>query len=175
MAEFGWRVIAAYGAPESVTDEVLGSLASRLPGFGVVELDDNYEIRLVFDVVAPTLRLATDAALKVARAEYAAAFGDPGNSRGIEVTEMEVYLHRISHPRRLDLVGLTEISEMLGVSKQRAAEIAKTNADFPPSLANPAMGPVYSRESVSAFEANWDRKRTGRPRQADSSREPATC
>jgi len=54
------------------------------------------------------------------------------------------------------LVGITEIAEMLGVSRQRVGQLAAT-ASFPEPAARLAAGPVWEREAVE----EWARS-TGR-------------
>jgi hypothetical protein len=67
-----------------------------------------------------------------------------------------------------DLVGYTEIGEILGVSRQRAQELASTHANFPRPVAKLAAGTFYSRAGVLAFKAQWPRRRTRRPAKAQS-------
>lgn len=57
------------------------------------------------------------------------------------------------------LVGVHEIANLLGVSRQRVDEITRTHADFPEPEAVLASGRVWKREDVEA----WAR-RTGRMR-----------
>lgn len=54
------------------------------------------------------------------------------------------------------LMGLTEIAELLGVSRQRAHQLAATYG-FPAPLARLAVGPIWAREDVE----RWARE-TGR-------------
>lgn len=55
-----------------------------------------------------------------------------------------------------DLVGTTEISNMLGVSRQRVTQLAATPA-FPEPVARLAAGPIWDRSDIE----EWARK-TGR-------------
>ena len=54
----------------------------------------------------------------------------------------------------MNLVGTTGIAEMLGVSRQRANQIANTKG-FPKRLDNPplASGPVWKRDTVEKWAA----------------------
>ncbi|MGH3327794.1 MAG: hypothetical protein ACRDPT_08395 [Streptomycetales bacterium] len=61
------------------------------------------------------------------------------------------------------LVGISEIAQMLSVSKARASELARRAVGFPPPVAELASGPVWTEPSVRAFLADWPR-RPGRPR-----------
>ncbi|MGH3343326.1 MAG: hypothetical protein ACRDPK_10670 [Carbonactinosporaceae bacterium] len=61
------------------------------------------------------------------------------------------------------LVGVSEIAQMLSVSKARASELARRAVGFPSPVAELASGPVWTEPSVRAFLADWPR-RPGRPR-----------
>jgi hypothetical protein len=61
-----------------------------------------------------------------------------------------------------ELVGLSEVAGILGVTRQRVAQLAK-QPEFPLPVAKLAMGPVFSTRSVRRFEKGWQR-RVGRPR-----------
>jgi hypothetical protein len=57
------------------------------------------------------------------------------------------------------LVGVTEISKLLGVSRQRADQITRTYNDFPAPDADLASGRVWSRTRVEKWiKAHPDRK-----------------
>jgi predicted DNA-binding transcriptional regulator AlpA len=58
---------------------------------------------------------------------------------------------------RLDLVGVTEIAEMLGVSRQRVDQIVRSDGRFPKPVAELHAGRIWLRTDVAA----WAR-RTGR-------------
>lgn len=60
------------------------------------------------------------------------------------------------------LVGVSEVGDLLGVSRQRASELART-ADFPLPVASLASGPVWLEPAVLRFAKSWTR-RPGRPR-----------
>lgn len=70
-------------------------------------------------------------------------------------------------PGHLDLVGTKEIAEMLGVTKQRVSDLARTDR-FPAPVAHLAVGRIWTRPSIGHFLDEWDR-RPGRPSKAVSS------
>jgi len=72
--------------------------------------------------------------------------------------ELEAELARPSYPV---LVGVAELAELLGVSKQRVSELA-AKAKFPKPLAQLKGGPVWDRASIGNFLQTWQRK-PGRP------------
>lgn len=57
-------------------------------------------------------------------------------------------------------VGVTEIGELLGVSRQRANKLA-ARADFPPPVAQTKAGRVWERAAVVEWEKGWDRNNVG--------------
>ena len=52
--------------------------------------------------------------------------------------------------KRLNLVGTTEIGQMLGVSRQRAAQLAQGEG-FPEPVATIAAGRIWMRADVEAW------------------------
>jgi hypothetical protein len=62
--------------------------------------------------------------------------------------------------------GVTEVAALLGVSRQRVAEL-RMKPGFPAPVAELASGPVWRVSSLNRFLETWDR-RPGRPRKARS-------
>ena len=73
-------------------------------------------------------------------------------------TEWELELARPSFP---DLLGVAELAERLGVSRQRAWTVTG-RPDFPEPVAQLKATPVWSAGSVRRFLEAWPRK-AGRP------------
>ena len=64
---------------------------------------------------------------------------------------------------RTDLVSVTEIAELLGVSRQRVNQLIRAYMDFPLPEAELAIGRVWLRSAVE----EWNRshlRTAGRPR-----------
>jgi hypothetical protein len=61
-------------------------------------------------------------------------------------------------PPTPDIVGLTEVGELLGVTRQRALQLSKTR-DFPRPVARLAAGVVYLRRDIDNFGARRDARR----------------
>ncbi len=55
---------------------------------------------------------------------------------------------------KLDLVGVAEIADMFGVTRQRVHAIMKTHSDFPFPVAELSAGHIWLREDVE----KWRRK-----------------
>ena len=65
----------------------------------------------------------------------------------------------------IGLVGSSEISKMLGVSRQRVHAILKSHEDFPSPIAELSAGKIWNREEV----AGWIRSRSESMMQAKRS------
>ncbi len=61
-----------------------------------------------------------------------------------------------------EVLGVAEVAKRLDVSKQRAAELARTHRLFPSPLAELASGPVWTAWQIGSFQRSWTRK-PGRP------------
>ena len=72
----------------------------------------------------------------------------------------------LEQPQLPELVGVAEIADILGVSRQRASEL-QTRAGFPAPIAVLRSGPVWARPSLNRFIEGWART-PGRPRRDDS-------
>ncbi len=84
----------------------------------------------------------------------------------LEVQTMEDLDREIAASDVPELVGVTELAEALGVSKQRASELARAK-NFPPPVAHLASGPVWRKASIGRFVDQWPRK-PGRPPKAEA-------
>lgn len=119
---------------------------------------------------AATVRVALDGnmvrdALARALVEVRAALdevGWPHEVRHVEAVEWSEFERRLDNPTYPELVGITEIAQLLGTSRQRASELARSSR-FPSPLAELAAGPVWLKPTVTRFAEDWDR-RPGRPR-----------
>ena len=67
-----------------------------------------------------------------------------------------------------NIVGVAEVAKVLGVSKQRASELARS-ADFPRPIAFLASGPVWRLSGIARYAREWAR-RPGRPTAAAAKR-----
>jgi predicted DNA-binding transcriptional regulator AlpA len=60
-----------------------------------------------------------------------------------------------------DVVGSQEVTEMLGITRQRFHEL-RSSGRFPEPIIHLAATPVWMRAAVTTFTSEWDR-RPGRP------------
>jgi hypothetical protein len=79
----------------------------------------------------------------------------------LEVTEWERFDAELDQPNTPDLVGIAELAELVGVTRQRASALAR-RPGFPEPLAELASGPVWDLRMVERFVRGWSRK-PGRP------------
>lgn len=77
------------------------------------------------------------------------------------LTEAELD-HRLAQPAFPELVGVAEIADMLGVTRQRASAL-QTRQGFPHPVAVLRSGPVWRKGDLSTFVEQWTRA-PGRPR-----------
>lgn len=65
--------------------------------------------------------------------------------------------------------GVSEVAAILGVSRQRVAEL-RTKRGFPAPIAEISAGPIWKVSSLNTFLETWER-RPGRPRKATAQAE----
>lgn len=63
---------------------------------------------------------------------------------------------------RTPLLNLSDIGKRLGISRQRASQLANDHPRFPPAAVRTSNGALYEEAAIRVFETNWLRK-SGRP------------
>lgn len=141
-----WTAVLTYTAA-ALTAEDTAALSAALGDCDVSYHADSEQLQVTLEVDAATLAAATERALGAA----AAATGLLKPTRLLVQTTAD-FLAETAHPApmNLDLVGITEIAGELGVSRQRAGQLAD-GPDFPAPVVRPASGRLYTRDSVQAF------------------------
>lgn len=61
-----------------------------------------------------------------------------------------------------ELIGVTEVSELLGITRQRLHDLRRLPGRFPTPSSELSSGPVWTRSAIEAYSAAWNR-RPGRP------------
>jgi hypothetical protein len=119
------------------------------------------------------IRLCVDASEVLAAASKAAELVDAatrarGLSRsewpivGIAVATMDDLADELAQPNAVPLAGVAELAAVLGVSKQRASELARSRT-FPKPLVTLASGPVWAVAAVESFSRTWSRRPGPKP------------
>lgn len=104
------------------------------------------------------LRYGVDTVTRAVRLAGSAAVIREGRVLSWEDYEAETFRPATPHG---GLAGVAEAADLLGVSRQRLADIRK-NPAFPQPVADLKAGPVWDRAEIERFERGWDRK-AGRP------------
>ena len=116
----------------------------------MVSIDD----ALLADAIKAAVAAVEDAA--------ATAIGLPVDVTGVEIVTREEIQRRLTAPQIPELVSNADIAEMLGVTRQRAAQLAARD-DFPPAVQSIKAGPLRVRSQVETWAKSWARA-NGRPR-----------
>jgi prophage regulatory protein len=73
----------------------------------------------------------------------------------------------------MSVVGIAELASILGVSRQRAAQLAVEHSDFPQPLAELRSGRVWDEAAVRAWVAAHPHRPPGRPRHSPTTQDPS--
>ena len=152
-----WSVRVTAPAPADLDIDAHVAVAEELQA-GLMHDGARHLLTAVYTVTAPTLRKATDEALRAARAL-------PAKPTRLQVLPLDDWVDEQKEPQPRDLVGSAEAALLLGVSRQRVGQLVE-RPDFPAPIARLSAGPVWTRISIEAFNQSWTRKITGRPRKA---------
>ena len=161
IARVEWQTPDTYdeAALDLVMDHLAGhdpAVARETPTAAAGEQVETWSATVT--IQAATLRKATAAALELVEG----ATGEKAS--GIEVLDVATHDHRLEQPTIPDLVGYAEIADLLGVTQQRARQLADL-AGFPAPAVVVRAGPLRVRSQVEGWAATWERK-VGRPRKA---------
>lgn len=170
-----WSVNVKAAGPrdaDPVDSDDVGDLLAALADQAAVGGGGGHQYDVRLSVEAPDARSAAAAAADlVARA--AADVGLPDwlvvRLEAITDEELDADLATSALPA---LVGVTEVGQMLGVSRQRAWALATRRSDFPRPAMEVAAGPLWLAAAVEAFDRRWARQ-TGRPRHPRQNGPPA--
>lgn len=171
MIPMEWSVrIRAAGQPGTLTDdqvfEVLEELEGLAPVASLARDGSSIAVRLALaGDTADTLDAVSKGA-ELVKAALQEAGLTVGPGRDLDITEaeassMEMLERELETPSVPEVIGVTELADMLKVSKQRASSLAKAKS-FPRPLAVLASGPVWAKTTVLRFVKEWPR-RPGRP------------
>lgn len=66
-----------------------------------------------------------------------------------------------------EVVGVPEIAQLLGVSRQRVYQLIEAYEDFPAPVATLAVGRIWSRAAVAEWNRSHDERPSGQHRRVD--------
>lgn len=166
MTPMGWTVsFEAHGEPAASLEDALEELMDLL-----VDRGGAVSSSTVADRYGATFSVAEDINAAGALAHGYEVFTNLAEKAGLpawpvvraEALTFDELDREIKTPNFPELVGVSEIADILGVTRQRASALAKTPG-FPTPVATLASGPVWTRPSLNRFVEEWPRKE-GRPR-----------
>lgn len=163
-----WTAQLSYTAP-GIDPQRREDIAAALHA-NVVYDDSDGRLTLTFETDGATLRQAAETALRDAGAAVLNAARGVMTAKPTRMLVMSTqdYITEMEHPGAVDQVGVAEIADLFGVSRQRAGQLIERQ-DFPDPVSRLKAGPVFSTSSVVAFHQRWLRTRSpqgGRPRKA---------
>ena len=161
MTEWSVAVTNCLSPPVKDADDALERILESVADHGPALSYSPKEITLQITVRAESACDASSQAADVV-AKALGSVGWPVDIRELHATERSLFEAQLDEPNFPELVGITEIAELLGTSRQRASELARS-ARFPRPLAELAAGPVWPKPWIARFVEEWER-RPGRPR-----------
>lgn len=146
---------------EEIADDLVGLLSGTE---GVVSIAGS--------ILAVAISIdAADANRAVARAterirDAFATLRLPSSARarivGVAAKRADLVAAELDRPTFPEIVGVAEVAELLGVSKQRITEL-RTSGRLPSPIADLRAGPVWPKAAIERWLEGWERK-PGRPR-----------
>ena len=172
MNEHGYSVLAEFWGevPADELDRFADGIIEAVRaggGDGTAVSANETEIELRFSLVSDGPRSLAEVGVEGERiARDAVEFtGLKLDLEALQVQTDAALEREVSAPSP-ELIGLSEIAAILGVSKQRVGQL-RARADFPVPVAELAAGPVWHREMLDRFIRAWPR-RAGRPAKASA-------
>lgn len=157
-----WSVRVEWTGTGPLSDDQAEALDEQLAAHaGRVGDEPNGNTSAQLHVKAGTIRQAFDAAVRATEAACK-ALGLPCTVVATDVATWAEFERRLAEPPVPPLVGPTEVATRLGVTRQRASDIIKANAEVFRAVAHTSRGPLYLEAALDRFEASWER-RSGRP------------
>lgn len=138
-----------HGDPQALAEQLTDELTAGVCSYDDRTLEVSFAIDDDRDIITNELL------------EHARDHLPGGRIVELRIRTEQSLVDELARPVIPGLVGITEIGEILGVSRQRAHAITAT-ANFPSAVAHLAAGPVYLESAVRAFAAVP--RRAGRPK-----------
>jgi hypothetical protein len=161
METKGWSVTLEASTDVSVDEQMAERLAEGLaPTHGNASVGDG-RVGGTITVDAKDI----DEAYRFARSVFDEVFGSVGieepDIESVELVREDEATRRLLESNFPELVGVAELADILGVTRQRASELARSKT-FPHPVARLKSGPVWIKSTV-ARHAEGVPRRAGRP------------
>jgi hypothetical protein len=153
-----WVVSLDAQIPETFSDELAEQLVEDLKEYSPAVGGRGQRVGVTMSVEARTDRRAFDRA----HAAFRQALGHSARVIDARVQSVDELERELEAPAVPALAGIREVAQILGVTRQRASELAGS-AGFPKPIAELAAGPVWFHSAIRSFNEQWER-RPGRPR-----------
>jgi len=161
MQEWTIHAEAAGDVASPIALDLVGSFLEHLTEYGGTAAGGGNGYDATFTVTAPTVTSAAAVGAKVFATAARAAGLPTLPVVHLEVETVEETDRKLAIPD-VELVGIAEIADILGVNRQRASML-QTRQGFPPPAARLRAGPVWMLRDIDAFRDTWTRA-PGRPR-----------
>ncbi len=156
MSEQEWSVRIEATGPGPYDPDWADLVLEALEGHGPAVSVGRREVGVRYSVLARHAEAAVLEALRTFR--RALPDLEPVAIDVQTVVEQERQLAASNVP---ELLGVSEVADALGVSKQRVAELSES-ASFPSPIVRLRAGPIWERSAIARFLGQWARK-PGRP------------
>jgi hypothetical protein len=168
MIEWSVSLGFAHRVPANeLTDRVDDLLEALAPQHAAASYD-GHGITVQLTVTATSFLKAEEEALTVLLlALRKAGIGNDGIF-GAQAQTMEQLAREQEASNMPELIGVTELAQLLGVTRQRASELARTGSGFPRPLTFLASGPVWDKSTILRYVDQWERRPRGRPKRVSA-------
>lgn len=160
-----WNVTVTFQGlelTEADAERILGGLASHRPVLVLAEVvDGSYRYAMTVHVEETTVRKAIASGLRLVEGARIAP------ALAVEAQRQDDLVRQLERTTVPQLVGNADIADMLGVTRQRAAQLADVDG-FPPAVMTIKAGPLRVRDQVEDWARTWNRK-AGRPKKTSVS------
>ena len=143
-------------------EDLFEPLHEELKEFGASLSFDETQVSATIGVNAVTAAQASVEAERIVKRAVARAWNARMNVILLEAQTMEKLTADLQKSNYVEMVGVSEIAELFGVSRQRASQIAGRR-DFPAPYAQLKAGPIWMRDSLNNVLGTWSRKSGPRP------------
>ncbi len=154
-----WQVTVELTALEDLDDQAAGRLTSALPTRSLAQRTERGVRAVVPGVDEPTAGQALDHALQALLSALEAAGLPAGEFAAGEVLTSKVASVQADNPPVPPILGLVDVAQLLGVSRQRVNQLASGHPGFPPPAARTSATPIWTRASIETFQRDY----RGRP------------